>query len=59
MRLASSEVEGLKILFSEEEVFAALLELGKDKALGLDGFTMAFWFFFCWDVVKVKIMGFF
>ncbi|RVX09394.1 hypothetical protein CK203_015437 [Vitis vinifera] len=32
-RLASSEVEGLKILFSEEEVFAALLELGKDKAL--------------------------
>ena len=46
MRLASSEVEGLEILFSEEEVFAALLELGKDKALGLDGFTMAFWFFF-------------
>ena len=48
----------MKILFSEEEVFAALLELGKDKALGLDGFTMAFWFFF-WDVVKVEIMGFF
>ena len=45
MGLASSEVEGLEILFSEEEVFAALLELGKDKALGLDGFTMAFWFF--------------
>ena len=58
MRLASSEVEGLEILFSEEEVFAALLELDKDKALGLDGFTMAFWFFF-WDVVKVEIMGFF
>ena len=39
-------------------MFADLSDLGKDKALGLDGFTMAFWFF-CWDVVKVEIMGFF
>ncbi|RVW76305.1 ATP-dependent DNA helicase Q-like 4A [Vitis vinifera] len=58
MGLVSSEAEGLEIPFTEEDVFAALLDLGKDKALGPDGFTMAFWFF-CWDVMKVEIMGFF
>ena len=58
MRLASSEAEGLEIPFSEEEVFAALSDLGKDKAPGPNGFTMAFWMF-CWDVVKIEIMGFF
>ncbi|RVX19375.1 putative ribonuclease H protein [Vitis vinifera] len=31
---------------------------GKDKALGPDGFTMAFWLF-SWDLVKAEIMGFF
>ncbi|RVW92901.1 Transposon TX1 uncharacterized 149 kDa protein [Vitis vinifera] len=58
MRLASSEAEGLEIPFSEEEVFAALSDLGKDKAPGPNGFTMAFWMF-CWDVVKIEIMDFF
>ena len=58
MRLASSEAEGLKIPCSEEEVFAALSDLGNDKVPGPDGFTMALWLF-CWDVVKVEIMGFF
>ncbi|RVW89784.1 putative ribonuclease H protein [Vitis vinifera] len=43
MRLVSSEVEGLEIPFSKEEVFATLTVLGKDKAPGLDGFTMAFY----------------
>ncbi|RVW70195.1 Transposon TX1 uncharacterized 149 kDa protein [Vitis vinifera] len=33
-------------------------DLGKDKAPGPNGFTMAFWLF-CWDVVKIEIMGFF
>ena len=42
MRLVSSEAEGLEIPFSKEEVFATLTVLGKDKAPGLDGFTMAF-----------------
>ena len=58
MRLVSSEVEGLEIPFSKEEVFAALSDLGKDKAPVPDGFTMAFWLF-CWDIVKIEIMGFF
>ena len=56
--LNKREAEGLEIPFSKEEVFAALSDLGKDKALGPDGFTMAFWSF-CWDVVKVELMGFF
>ncbi|KAJ9682407.1 hypothetical protein PVL29_018343 [Vitis rotundifolia] len=58
MELDSSEAERLEIPFSEEEVFATLSDLGKDKASELDGFTMAFWIF-CWEVVKVEIMGFF
>ena len=58
MRLDISEAEGLEIPFLEEEVLAALTDLGKDKAPGPDGFTMAFWLF-GWDVVKFEIMGFF
>ena len=42
MRLASSEDEGLEFPFTEGEVYAALTYLGKDKASGPDGFTMAF-----------------
>ncbi|RVW33470.1 putative ribonuclease H protein [Vitis vinifera] len=58
MGLVSSEAEGLEIPFTEEEVFATLSDLVKDKAPRLDGFTMAFWLF-CWDVMKVEIMSFF
>ena len=57
MGLVSSEAGGLEILFSEKEVFATLSNLGKDKALGPNGFTMVF-LLFCWNVVKVEIMGF-
>ena len=42
MRLDISEAEGLEIPFSEEEVFAALSNIGKDKAPRPDGFTMTF-----------------
>ncbi|RVX15845.1 hypothetical protein CK203_005808 [Vitis vinifera] len=42
MRLASNEAKGLEIPFSKGEVFAALSNLGKDKASGPDDFTMAF-----------------
>ena len=45
MELDSNEVERLSFFFSEVEVFAAVLDLGKDKALGLVGYTMAFWLF--------------
>lgn len=43
--------------FSEEEIFKALLEFRRDKALGMDGFHMAFWHFF-WDLVKEDILTF-
>ncbi|RVW15130.1 hypothetical protein CK203_083331 [Vitis vinifera] len=52
--LASS----LEVMFSEEEIFAALSSFCGDKAPGPDGFTMAFWLF-CWDVVKPEILGLF
>ena len=58
MGLDNNEVERLELPFSEEEVFAALSDLGKYKAPGPDGYTMAFWFF-CWDVVKVEVLDFF
>ena len=58
MGLDSSEVERLEIPFLEEEVFATLSDLGKDKVTGPDSFTITFWLF-CWDVVKVEVMGFF
>ncbi|RVW56016.1 LINE-1 reverse transcriptase-like [Vitis vinifera] len=58
LRLNNCEVEGLEIPFSEGEVFVTLSDLGKDKAPGPDGFTMAFWSF-SWDLVKAEIMGFF
>ncbi|RVW42464.1 putative ribonuclease H protein [Vitis vinifera] len=52
--LASS----LEVMFSEEEIFAALSSFCGDKAPGPDGFTMAFWLF-CWDVIKPEILGLF
>ena len=39
-------------------VFSTLSSLCGDKALGLNGFTLAFWQN-CWDVVKSEVMGFF
>ena len=53
-----SEAERLKLPFLEEEVFATLSDLGKDKAPSPNGYTMVFWLF-CWDVVKVRGFRFF
>ena len=41
-----------------ENVFFALSELNGNKALGSDGFSLAFWQF-CWDFVKDEVIGFF
>ena len=48
----------LEVPFTEEEVFDTLLGCNGDKALGPDGFSMAFWQF-AWDFVKVDVMSFF
>ncbi|RVW80815.1 hypothetical protein CK203_047808 [Vitis vinifera] len=46
-----AEVVGLEELFTDEEVFNALVDLNGDKALGSNGFYLAFWLF-SWDFVK-------
>ena len=44
-RLEDFEVIGLEKPLMEEEVFEALSGFSRDKALGQDGFSMAFWQF--------------
>ena len=57
-RIGSEEAARLEEMFSMEEVYLAISELNGDKALGPDGFSIAFWQF-CWEFVKDEIMGFF
>ena len=56
--LGEGLANSLEVMFSEEEIFAALSSCYGDKAPGPYGFTMAFWLF-CWDVVKPDILGLF
>ena len=39
------EATKLEEVFSEEEIWPAISRLNNDKALGPDGFPLAFWFF--------------
>ena len=55
--IGSEEAERLDESFSEEEIWTAISGLNSDKALGLDGFLIAFWIF-SWEFVK-KVLGFF
>ena len=41
-RIGDKETARLKEVFSEEEVFFALLDLNGDKASGPDGFPLSF-----------------
>ena len=54
------EVEWLELErdFSKGEVVKVLYEMEGDKALGPDGFIMAF-FQKCWSVVEIDVMAFF
>ncbi|KAJ9708014.1 hypothetical protein PVL29_000195 [Vitis rotundifolia] len=56
--LGEGVASSLEVMFTEDEIFAALSSCCGDKAPGPDGFTMAFWLF-CWDVVKPEILGLF
>ena len=56
--LHSQDVSKLEELFCGEEAFMALSKLNRDKATGLDGFSLAFWQH-CRDVVKVEVLSFF
>ena len=44
--------------FDKEEILHAVRDLQGDKALGLDGFSMAF-FHHCWQVVEKDVLAFF
>ena len=57
-RIGSVEAASLEESFSENEIWTAISGLNKDKALGPDGFPLAFWSF-SWDFVKAEVIGFF
>ena len=52
------EAPKLEEVLTEKEIWAAISELNGDKALGPDGFPIAFWSL-CWDFVKDEVLGFF
>ena len=57
-RLEVGDVERLEKPFSKEGVFEALADCCREKELGSDGFSMAFWQF-AWDFVKEEVMNLF
>jgi hypothetical protein len=56
--ISEEEQALLERKFDREEVLQVVKDLQGDKALGPDGFTMAF-FQKCWSVLEEDIMGFF
>ena len=46
-RIDGLEAVRLEVPFTEKEVFSAMTDLNGDKALGPDGFIVAFWQFSC------------
>ncbi|RVX11718.1 Transposon TX1 uncharacterized 149 kDa protein [Vitis vinifera] len=57
-QISLSEADALELPFSEAEIYAALMGMNGDKALGLDGFTVAFWQN-CWEIVKEDVLDMF
>ena len=43
--LGTEDADSLEVRFSEEEVSTAIADLNGEKALGPDGFSIAFWSF--------------
>ena len=56
--IGEDQAAKLEEMFTEEEILAVVSGLNGDKALGPDGFPLAFWSF-SWDFVKEGVMGFF
>ena len=56
--ISRQEAESLGIPFTENEIYSALMEMNGDKALGPDGFTVAFWKN-AWDFTKEEILDMF
>ncbi|RVW39400.1 hypothetical protein CK203_099500 [Vitis vinifera] len=57
-QISQQEVENLERPFTEDEIHVALMEMNGDKALGSNGFTMAFWQS-CWEFIKEEILEMF
>ena len=57
-RIKDEDAAKLEEAFIENEVFSTLSELNRDKALGLDGFSIAFWQF-SWKFMTEEVIGFF
>ena len=57
-QISQQEADTLELPFMEDEVHSALMDMNGDKALGLDGFTMAFWQC-CWEFVKAEVLEMF
>ena len=61
--LEFNQIEGLERdwlerRFEQEEVFRVVKEMEGDKALGLDGFSLAF-YHHCWEVVERNVLAVF
>ena len=56
--IGEDQAAKMEEMFTEEEILAVVLGLNRDKALGPDGFPLAFWSF-NWDFVKDEAMDFF
>ena len=57
-QISQQEAENMEIPFTEIEVHTTLMEMNGDKALGPNGFTVAFWQN-CWDFAKEEILDMF
>ena len=57
-RIGIEEAASLEESFSENEIWTTISSMNREKAPGPDGFPLAFWAF-CWDFVKVEVIGFF
>ena len=55
-RLTEDEANNLERMVSEEEVWRAINDCGKNKSPGPDGFTIGFILRF-WDIVKKDLMA--
>jgi hypothetical protein len=54
-----TEAAQLELPFEERKVLEVIKSMNRDKAPSLDGYPLAFFFKFCWDVFKPDIMGVF
>ena len=55
--ISREEAKWLERLFDEEEIFTVVQGFNGDKALGPDGFSLAFFFQNCWSIMRVELLA--